>query len=379
ALRDPNATGPAFAAQADALQRRAAELTALYEKVIALQPQSVEARVSLAEVNFVFLSQFEMAEILLKQALEIDSASPKALIAMAEFQFFFKGDRAAAIQRIEQALSTRPGHPDLSITLADLLTGASLKPEDFARAKAQLTQALQLAPQNGDLRYMLASVWYRESLLDPKQMDHAKAGQALEMFQALLQERPDPELLVEVVQLLQSLGKLPEARGLIEQGIAKFPDEAHLRLLSGDLWLAAGAKALDQGQPSPETEQAEAIYRALLTPAQLSRLVTGQQVQLYYNLGLLSALKAQAAKAQPPQALAHYQEAEKMYRQAMAIFDRINIINSPLQLELAKTLEAIGQLQASQGPAQAADYYRQACGFKLESSCNWLKQQGLGP
>ena len=152
-----------------------------------------------------------------------------------------------------------------------------------------------------------------------------------------------------------------------------------LRLLLGDLWLQQGAAALDQGQLSPEIVQAEEIYRGLLPQAQLGRLVSAQQVQLYYNLGLLAFLRGQAEKAQPAKALPHYQESERMYRQAMAIFDRINIINRPLQQELAKTLEAIGQIYVGQaGQAQAVEYYKQACGFKLESSCTWLKQQGMG-
>ena len=50
----------------------------------------------------------------------------------------------------------------------------------------------------------------------------------------------------------------------------------------------------------------------------------------------------------------------------------------PLQLDLARTLEAIAQLQAGSNPGQAADFYRQACDLKLESSCGWLKAQGMG-
>lgn len=378
AQRDPNASGPAFAEQAMALERKVVDLIARYEQVLAADPGNIEARVNLAEVHFVFLSRFDEAEKLLQQALATDPTSPKALIAMAEFQFFFKGEREAALKSIEQALQARPGHPDLTITLADLLTGSSNKPEDFARARGLLEQALAAQPNQGDLRYMLASVWYREAQLDPKAFDQAKAQTALDLYRAQLAAHSEPDLVVETAQVALAMGQPAVAREIVEQGIKAHPGEPHLRLQLADLWLAQGSAALDAGQVPPEAAQAEAIYRALMVPAEFNRLVSAQQVQLFYNLGLLAYLRGQQAKATPSQALPHYLESERMYRQAMGIFDRINIINSPLQQDLARTLEALGAIQETQaGVTRAADYYREACGFKLESSCAWLKAKGM--
>lgn len=377
--RDLNASGEAFQKQADSFERQSQEIKSLYEKVIALQPRQVEARVNLAEVYFVFLNQYDQAEILLHQALEIEPDNAKALIAMAEFEYFFQADRKKALKRIEDALAKFPGHPDLSITLADLLTGTSQQAADFARAHEVLDQALKLQPQHSELRYMLGSIWYREAVLDSKQLNHEKAQKALDIYLDLIKTKPDTDLVQEAAQIAQSMGQLPLARHILEQGLIHFPQDARLKLMLADLWLQQAAKSIDAGEISPEVTQAENIYLQLLTPGPMSQLSSGQQVQLYYNLGLLSQLKAQVARANPKQALIHYREAEKMFRQALAIFDRINIINAPLQQDLAKTLEAIGQIQAELNPAQAVEAYKEACSLKLESSCNWLKQQGIGP
>lgn len=375
--RDPNASGEDFKRQADEFQGKAQELVNLYEKVIALDPKNVDARVNLAEVNFVFFSQFDQAEQLLKQALEQNPDSIKAMIARAEFLFFFKAQRANALAELEQALAARPGHADLSITLADLLTGGSLQAADFDKARKVLNDALVQNPGHEGLNYMLASVWYRDaSLTQP--INAAKAQTALDLYLAQINAKPELDLVIEVAQLAQALGKLEQARDIVATGLTRYPDEPQLKLLQGDLWLAEGSAALDQGQIPPQAVQAETEYRSLLKPETLSRLTVAQQVQLYYNLGVLAQYRGQAAKAQPPQALAQYQEAERMFRQAMDIFDRINIVNRPLQQELAKTLESMGQIHFGQSQTpQAAEYYKQACSLQLESSCGWLKQQGM--
>lgn len=378
AQRDPNATGPAFQAQADQLQRAAQELIGLYEKVIALEPNQIEARVNLAEVYFVFLSQFDQAETLLNQALALAPGDAKAQVAMAEFTFFFKGDHAAAIQRLEQALQASPADPTLSVSLADLLTGASQKPEDFDKARQVLQSALAAHPGEGGLGYMLASVWYREANLT-QPLNTEKAETALRLYTAELAAKPELELVIEVAQVAQALGHLEQARSIVETGLNQFPAEPRLRLLLGDLWLQQGAAALDQGQLSDEARQAEEYYRGLLAPADFSTLVSAQQVQLYYNLGLLAYLKGQASRGEPAAALSYYHESEKNFRSAMAIFDRINIINRPLQQELAKTLEAIGRIESDQShAAEASEHFKQACDLKLDSSCDWLKQHGQG-
>lgn len=378
AQRDPSATGPALQEQSDEIQRRCQELITLYEKVLSQQPGHVEARVNLAEVYGIFLSRYDQAETLLKQALETDPKNPKALVAAAEYQFFFQNDHAGALNRLEQALKEQPNEPALTISLADLLTGASQKPEDFLRARELLETALKAHPGHHGLGYMLASVWYRDASLS-QPMNPEKADTALKLFLAELDAKPEFELVIEVAQVAQSMGRLPQAREIVSKGIKEFPGEPRLRLLLGDLWLQQGATSLDQGQFSPEAQKAEGYYRDLLKPADFKGLVTAQQIQLYYNLGLLAFLKGQTAKDTPSQALGFYQDAEKLYRQAIAIFDRINIINRPLQQDLAKTLEAMGQIQAGQSrQAEALQYYQQACDLKLESSCNWLKDHGMG-
>lgn len=376
AQRDPNLSGDAFQKQADGFQIQSQELIALYEKVISLQLHNVEARVNLAEVYFVFLSEVNQAEIYLKQALEIDPNHIQAQIAMAEYLFFFKGEREQALTLIEKALSVKPNHPDLSITLADLLTGGSLKAEDFAKAHIILEQALQAHPEHEGLRYMQGSVWYRQAVLDPQKLDQAKAQKALDILLPILNSTPDAQHSIEAAQIAQSMGQLPLARKILEQALVFTPQESQLTLLLGDYWLEQGSQTLEAGQLPVEANEAERLYRQLLIPARLNLLTSGQQVQLYYNLGLLAQLKA---KSNPSQALPHYIEAEKLFRQALAIFDSINIINTPLQQELSRVLESIAQIHESSDPGKASTYYQQACSLKLESACNWLKQKGFGP
>lgn len=376
--RDSNGSGPVFQAQNDALQRRALELIQLYRQCLALEPSNISAKVDLAEVYFVFQGRYDEAERLLKEALAEQPHQPKANIAMAEFTFFFKKDAPTALKRLEAALEKNPDNRDLSITLADLMTAASTKPEDFAHAHRVLDAALEKVPQDRNLRYMQASVWSREAQLNPKSPDVAKAEKALQIYQELLTEKAESDLSLEAAQIAQSLKRLAQAREIVRQGLLHDPRNPELHFLMGNLWLDQGTKVLDQGEIPPEALEAEKYYRWLMEEQKDTDLLTSEQVQLYYNLGLLAYLKSKAPQAAHPMEL--LKESESFYRRAVAIFDRVSIINGPLQQDLGRTLVAQGEqyLKVDQKP-EAIARYRQACGLKLEAACTWLKQQGMGP
>ncbi|MGV3526323.1 MAG: tetratricopeptide repeat protein [Candidatus Sericytochromatia bacterium] len=380
ARRDPNAPEADQLAQNAELERRAQELVSLYRKTISLQPASVEARVNLAEVQFIFLNQFEDAEALLQEALSEAPNSIPAVIAFAEFTYFVKGNGPQALDNLRKALQVHPQDPELSITLADLATSRSNKPGDFASARELLENALNQHPNHESLRYMLATVWVREAAIQPEQLDAAAAEKGLAIFLELFQSKPDADLALESAGVARSLGRLPQARFLVESALQRFPTDMRLRLLLGDLWLEQSAASLDSFTWSEELTTAESQYRQILATPSFRELISSQQVQLYYNLGLLAYIKGQSQiSANPAQALTHLQESERHYRQAMAIFDRINMINGPLQQDLARTLETRGKLQhQQQQTAPAVEAMREACTLKLESSCQWLRNQGQG-
>ena len=378
--RDPNAQGPDFIKQSDGFQRRAQELIQLYSRCLELKPNSISARVDLAEVYFVFQGRMDEAERLLNESLAEQPDNPKAIIAMSEFQFFVKNETKLALERLEEALLKHPLHSDLSITLADLLTGSSGQSKDFERARDLLNEALAPRPKDRAVRYMLASVWYREALLPQAGLDPVKADQALTIFTQLLQEEGDADWSREAARIARSLKRLPQARELVRQGLKQDPVNVDLYLLMGDLWLEQGAVVLDTGVVPPEAFEAEKYYLWILDHDKTRDLIASERVQLFYNLGLLGYYKGKAMPVdQGQKAIVMLKESEAFYARAIAIFDAINIINGPLQQDLARTLEAMAERQVqAQNKSEAVANYRRACGLKLESSCEWLKTQGLG-
>jgi len=377
ARRDPSAAGASFQAQAEDLQRRAQELVFLYERALKQAPERVEAKVHLAEVYFVFLNHFQRAEELLQEALAEQPDHPSVNIAMAEYQFFFKGQQAEALQRLEQTLQKHPQHPGLIIAYVDLKTSVSDKPEDYLAAREQVSQALAQQPADQNLQHMLGLLWLREADLSDK-LDLEKAERGLNLYIALFEAHGDPAQALEAAQIARDMGRLAQARELVRQGLKQAPEHARLTMLLGDLWLKQAATDLEQGRVSQETADAETQYQWLVAQNKVSELLQSEQVQLYYNLGLLAVLQGKTA-SNAQNAKAHFENALNHYRQAQAMFDRLNLVNAPLQTDIAKTLEALGALLAQEQKMQAAsEKYREACSLKLESSCQWLQQQGFG-
>lgn len=371
-LRDLNASGAAFQAQADELQLRARELVQLYEQVLKQDPRRLDAQVHLAEVYFVFLNQFQQAENLLLAALKQEAHHPKATIALAEYQFFFKGQVPEALQRLEQALQQHPHHPGLVISWVDLRTRSSAEAADYVSARERVAAALAQQAGDENLRHMLGNLWLREADLTP-QLDRAKAQNGLQLYTELFESNRDPDQALEVAQIARDMGEIEQARAMIEAGLQVAPEHARLQLLKGDIWLKAGAEALEARRFSAELQAAQAAYQQIVARQKAAELLLGEQVQLYYNLGLLALLQAQQADITDPDAL--LARAVGFFREAQTRFDRLNMVNAPLQQELARALELQGErllLKKQEGPAREA--FGEACELGLESSCARLRR-----
>jgi hypothetical protein len=372
ALQDPNASGTAFQVAADALQLRARELVNLYEQVLKQDPRRLNAQVHLAEVYFVFLNQFQQAETLLMEALQKEAHHPRASIALAEFQFFFKGQVPEALARLEQALQQHPHHPGLVISLVDLRTRSSAEAAEYARARERVAAALAAHPGDENLRHMLGNLWLLEADLTP-QLDRAKAQNGLQLYTELFESNRDPAQALEVAQIARDMGEIEQARRLIEAGLQVAPDHARLQLLKGDIWLKAGAEALEARRFSAELQTAQAAYQQIVARQKTADLLLGEQVQLYYNLGLLALIQAQQAEATDPDPL--LASAVGFFREAQTRFDRLNMVNAPLQQELARALALQGERllrKQQEGPAREA--FTEACELGLESSCARLRR-----
>lgn len=371
--RDTQLIGQALLEQNQGLQQRAQEIVSIYNEALKIKPQTVSARVNLAEVYFIFLNRFDQAEMLLEEALSLDPASTQATIAMAEYQFFFKQDRKAAIERLEQAILKAPGQADLSMTYADLLTAASDRPADFEKVNALLAENLLAQPDHKGLMYTAASVLAREAQLNPAQLDRDKAQQALAAFIHLIQRSPETDYLLEAAEMARLLGQWEQAHQFLRQ--AQSTSDPRVSLKRGDLLLQQSAASLDSGEYVPQIAEAEAIYEGILKRQEDRLLLTEKRVQLYYNLGLLNYIKARSLQGSP--AVQALKASEAYYRQTMQIFDRMNIINGPLQQDLARTL--VAQANALGESGDQAARYQEACQLKLESACQWLKDKGMGP
>lgn len=370
--RDPQATGPQQIQQNEAFQRRATELIYLYQSIIDLNPQHAGARVDMAEVHFSFQGQYDKTEALLQEALQVDPQSVKANIAWAEYLFFFRGKRDQALDILKQQLKQQAQNPELSITLADLTTGSSQESADFLTARQWLTDALQAHPGHRNLRYMLASTWARQAQLANNPDSAAQLQTSLDLFTQLLQEEYELSLSIEAANLARSMGRLAQARNLISEALKQDPGHPLLVQTQGDLWLQQGAQDLDRGRFSAELEAAESHYLQTLNGGRFQDLTIAQRVQLYFNLGLLSRVRAKQGHPED-----HLMKSVAYFKQAQELFDRINMINAPLQTEMAQSLTQLGALKAKQNVNAAASLYREACQLKDESACDWLKQKQL--
>ncbi len=377
ARRDPTLKGPAQLDQQQNIERRAMALGQAYESWLQNNPQSVNGWLELAEIHFVFLNRFDTAENYLNQALTRAPENIQANIAQAEFDFFFKKESKAALERLENGLQRQPAQPELLITLVDLSTRTSNDKNLYADLQTRLSQAREQHPEHQQLQYIQAFLSAQQASLSEK-LDTAQAEVALGQYEALYARYPTPQYALETAQIARQLQQLKKAHGVLDQALAKAPDirqQSRLLRLKGDLWLEASAEDLDAGRWTESLLKAKQNYERLAPDAE--QLVYPERVQFFYNLGLLAYTEGRASfNTSASEALVHLNRAVSYYTQAGRLFDQLNMINAPLQQDLARAYEMQGMVHQRQNETyKAREAFQQACELRLESSCKRLKSE----
>ncbi|WP_293126260.1 tetratricopeptide repeat protein [Microcoleus sp. bin38.metabat.b11b12b14.051] len=203
------------------------EAIAVYEQIISLEPNCVQAR-----INFGFLKQengeLEAAIPHYREALALDPNIPQTAYNLAQI-FEEQGQVEEAIAHYEQALVAEPDFVPALINLAVVLQEKG----ELLEALNLYRRALEIQPHSWEAYNNLATVLQQQGNLED----------ALEYYHKAL------ELLPDFVEAINNLGRTFLEKGALEDAIACYrraislsPDHAsaHLNLslallLSGDL------------------------------------------------------------------------------------------------------------------------------------------------
>lgn len=372
-------SGASFQSQIENFQRRAQEILSLYRKIEEFKPKQVEILLQMAEIHYLYLGQTQQAQQLLEKASRLAPEHPQVIIALADFTFYHHGKRHEALEQLRKALQKHPHQPDVLITLADLLSTPPAESRDYIEAKTLLHQALEIQPQAQNLRLMLGQVWVREATRDEFNPDKASLKQALQLFQTVTTMDPQNETAwLEMAKTAQQLGQYTVAEQALRTLLKQFPNHIQGRLLLGDNLLIQASKDLDQGLYTAQAAEADQWYESLLPV--LQEIPLSQQVQLFYNQGLLAVVHGQVLSLQSN---SHHQAEQRLraaiaaFEKAQHIFDQISIINASLQKDLAKAWHYLGLLlwQNPSRQTEAISCLETACSLNYADSCTWLKQQ----
>ena len=178
------------------------------------------------------------------------------------------GDLEGSIAPLERSIKDEPEDAQRHATLAKIL----YRLERFEPATLAATRAVELAPQDLDVRLVLFSV-------------HVTAGkfeQAREVLEAAPAEQlQDPRLLRQLAFVLIEIGDRPAAIGTYEKVVAAQPDDAESWLALADLYAASG-----------QSEKSSAAYE------KVTELDPDGAHQVFFNLGALLMNKDERSEAE---------------------------------------------------------------------------------
>ena len=182
------------------------EALALYEQIISIEPNCVQAR-----INFGFLKQekgeLEAAIPHYREALAIDPNIPQTAYNLAKI-FEEQGQVEEAIAHYEQALVAQPNFVPALINLAVALQEKG----ELVRAIELYRRALEIHPHSWEAYNNLATVLQEQGNLED----------ALEYYHKAL------ELLPDFVEAINNLGRTFLEKGAVEDAISCYRRAIHL-------------------------------------------------------------------------------------------------------------------------------------------------------
>ncbi|MCS6952989.1 MAG: tetratricopeptide repeat protein [Bryobacterales bacterium] len=198
-----------------------------YEKVAEKDPRSIETWLVLGRLYKVAQNSVE-AEKAYKRALELDSDSEEAMTGLA-MVYSDVGDHRRAVEMLERVVQANPNLR----TLASL-AGAYEQMRDYKGAAGVLKRALELAPDNPELKRALA-----QNLALSHQLDAA-----IGLYEDLTRSNPKDVLAwLRLSQVYRQKRDLPKARHAIEQAKQLAPDNLEIRYHEVSLVEAEGKHA----------------------------------------------------------------------------------------------------------------------------------------
>jgi Flp pilus assembly protein TadD len=120
---------------------------------------------------------------------------------------------------------------------------------DWARAEGVLVRAVALVPDNGDIWTMLGTTRVRLGQKPAAREAYLKGLKAYEAEAALPALKNDPEPWLDQVYVLAVLGRVGDARALVEKLGRQFPNHPRVRAF-------VGGKQLDQLLADPKFKEA---------------------------------------------------------------------------------------------------------------------------
>jgi eukaryotic-like serine/threonine-protein kinase len=129
------------------------------QKALALDPDSAEAHVALAYMEFEYEWKFSQAEAEFKGAIRLNPNSVSARLQFAEYLSDFQRAREAH-EQLERARELDP----LSIQISFLFAAESFFARDFDRALEQLQKTISMDPNNALAYGLLGAVLYEKRM-----------------------------------------------------------------------------------------------------------------------------------------------------------------------------------------------------------------------
>lgn len=202
------------------------------------------------------VGRYEVADELLASAPQA-TGDATLLILQAQVAAGKKeADRARRL--LDQAVTAAPESALVYIKRAEF---TSQDPSRARDVEADLEQALRLDPANMSARRMLATHYFRTS----------RAEQGVEQMRRAMAGNPgDEKIRLELIDVLQALGRAPEALDVMEDSLKRFPGDTAWRVRAAQLftrhqrWERAAAVVGELWQLSPNAEIAE-NYAFVLT------------------------------------------------------------------------------------------------------------------
>ncbi len=234
----------------------------LYEEVLAINPQSVQALVKLARLNAGPLRNPEKAMALVKKARELAPNDPEATHVMGKL-VFQNADHAYAYSLLRETSIRHTNSAELFYDLA----WAAYSVGQTAAANQAMQRSLAIAPQNplaDAAKWFLMMTGIAESTADPA----ASEPRVKELLAADPSHAP---ALMALGQIQWRRGETAPATGTFEKVLARFPKQAQAQRNLAALYAAT---------PGNEARAFE-----LATSA---RAVLGNDASLARTLGRLS-------------------------------------------------------------------------------------------